>query len=84
MQVISLFSGIGGFEIAAEQVGWDIVSSCEINPFGQRVLKYYWPDAYHHGDIHTFTNQLLNEQVSKRYGTHWRESTHVVLCGGFP
>lgn len=41
----SLFSGIGGFDLAAQWMGWDNVFHCEWNPFGQRVLKHYWPEA---------------------------------------
>ena len=41
----SLFSGIGGFDLAAEWMGWENVFHCEWNPFGQRILKHYWPNA---------------------------------------
>jgi DNA (cytosine-5)-methyltransferase 1 len=37
----SLFSGIGGFDIAAEWIGWKNVFNFEINPFCRKVLKYY-------------------------------------------
>ena len=47
----SLFSGIGGFDLASEWMGWDNVFHCEWNEFGQRVLKYYWPNAITYGDI---------------------------------
>lgn len=39
----SLFSGMGGFDLAAEWMGWDNVFHCEWNEFGQKILKYYWP-----------------------------------------
>jgi len=47
----SLFSGIGGWNIASDEMGWETVFNCEIDPFGQRVLKYYWPKAKLYGDI---------------------------------
>lgn len=47
----SLFSGIGGFDLAAQWMGWDNVFHCEINPFCQNILKYYWPNAKSHSDI---------------------------------
>jgi DNA (cytosine-5)-methyltransferase 1 len=47
----SLFSGIGGFDLAAEWMGWENAFHCEWNPFGQRVLKYYWPNATSYADI---------------------------------
>ena len=47
----SLFSGIGGFDLAAEWMGWENVFHCEWNPFGQKILNYYWPNAKSYGDI---------------------------------
>ena len=78
MQLISLFSGIGGFELAAEWMGWDVIASCEINPFGQRVLKHYWPEAYHHDDIHTLNYETLKTQ------SRWDSTRPTILTGGFP
>lgn len=47
----SLFSGIGGFDLAAEWMGWSNSFHCEWNEFGQRVLKHYWPKAISYEDI---------------------------------
>lgn len=47
----SLFSGIGGFDLAAEWAGWENKFHCELNEFGQKILKYYWPNAISYGDI---------------------------------
>ncbi len=76
---ISLFSGIGGAELAAEWAGWRNLVSCEINPFGRKVLEYYWPDAYHHDDIHTLTYDTINAEL----GRGWRTEP-VIITGGFP
>lgn len=83
MQVISLFSGIGGFELAAEWAGWENLVSCEINPFGRKVIEYYWPGSYHHDDIHTLNYQKINEEITKRKGEKWR-SNDLIIVGGFP
>jgi DNA (cytosine-5)-methyltransferase 1 len=80
---MSLFSGIGGFELAAEWAGWQNVMSCEINTFGHKVLSHYWPEAYHHNDVHTLTYELINAELTKRFGAEWR-SNDVILTGGFP
>lgn len=80
---IGLFEGIGGFSLAAEWAGWKTLVTCEINPFGQRVLKHYWPDAYHHGDIHTLNYETISNELSKRFGTHWRNDD-IIVTGGFP
>ena len=78
MQVISLFSGIGGFELAAQWMGWDNVLSCEINPFGRKVLEHYWPDSYHHDNVKT----LNRETILKN--SRWNPAADTVVCGGFP
>jgi len=67
----SLFSGIGGFDLAAEWAGWQNVFHCEWNEFGQKVLKYYWPQAESFTDI-TKTNFSKYEKKID------------VLTGGFP
>jgi len=67
----SLFSGIGGFDLAAEWMGWDNVFHCEINPFGQKILKYYWPDAITYSDITKTDFSIHRGKID-------------VLTGGFP
>ena len=71
LQHASLFSGIGGFDLAAEWAGWTNVFHCEINPFGQKILKHYWPKAISYGDI-TKTDFTIHR------------GTIDVLTGGFP
>lgn len=67
----SLFSGIGGFDLAAEWMGWDNVFHCEWNEFGQKILKYYWPNAISYDDI-------TKTDFTKHRGTI------DILTGGFP
>ena len=80
---IGLFEGIGGFSLAASQMGWNTLVTCEINPFGQRVLKYYWPNAYHHGDIKTLNYDTINVELTNRFGAGWRNDD-IIITGGFP
>ena len=80
---IGLFSGIGGFELAASWKGWNTIVTCEINDFCNTVLNYYFPDAYHHGDIKTLTYDTINIELSKRFGKGWRNEP-IILTGGFP
>ena len=47
----SLFSGIGGFDLAAQWMNWENVFNCQWNEFGKRILKYYWPNTINYGDI---------------------------------
>lgn len=80
---IDLFSGIGGFALAAHWAGWRTLVTCEIDNFCRRVLRYHFPEAYHHNDIHTLTYETIDVELSKRYGTLWRNED-IVLTGGFP
>lgn len=67
----SLFSGIGGFDLAAEWMGWANVFNCEIDDFCATVLKYHFSNAIHYGDI------------KKTDFTQWRGKINI-LSGGFP
>jgi len=67
----SLFSGIGGFDLAAEWMGWENVFHCEWNPFGQKVLKHYWPNSISYNDI-TKTDFSIHRGAID------------ILTGGFP
>jgi len=79
----SLFSGIGGFELAAEWMGWRNLLSCDINEFGNNVRKYYWPDVYCHTDIKTLNYETINNELSDRFGSVWRDDD-IIITGGFP
>lgn len=47
----SLFSGIGGAEIAASMMGWENAFHCEIQEFPRRVLEYWYPNSTSYEDI---------------------------------
>ena len=47
----SLFSGIGGAELAASWMGWDNVFHCEIQEFPRKVLEYWFPNSISYEDI---------------------------------
>ena len=67
----SLFSGIGGFDLAAEWMGWENKFHCEWNPFGQKVLHHYWPEAEQFTDITKSNFKKYANQID-------------ILTGGFP
>ena len=58
----SLFSGIGGFDLAAEWMGWENVFHCEWNPFGQKVLKHHFPNA---DSLHDITKTDFTKYANK-------------------
>ena len=51
MKHLDLFSGIGGFALAARWANMDTVAFCEIDPFCQKVLAKNFPDVPIHSDI---------------------------------
>ena len=67
----SLFSGIGGFDLAAEWMGWENVFHCEWNEFGQKVLHHYWPKAIQYNDITKTDFTIHRGKID-------------ILTGGFP
>jgi DNA (cytosine-5)-methyltransferase 1 len=67
----SLFSGIGGFDLAAEWMGWENIFHCEWNPFGQKVLKYHFPNAISYEDITKTDFTIHRGRID-------------ILTGGFP
>jgi DNA (cytosine-5)-methyltransferase 1 len=67
----SLFSGIGGFDLASEWMGWENKFHCEWNEFGQKVLHYYWPQA-----------ELFTD-IKKSNFTKYANKIDI-LTGGFP
>jgi DNA (cytosine-5)-methyltransferase 1 len=54
MKHLDLFSGIGGFALAARWAGIETVAFCEKDTFCQNVLKKHWPDVPIHNDIKDF------------------------------
>lgn len=72
---MSLFAGIGGFDLGFERAGMTPVAQCEIDPWCQKVLKKHWPDVPLYDDVTELTwEQLKNDGI---------ESIELV-CGGFP
>ena len=67
----SLFSGIGGFDLAAEWMGWENVFHCEWNPFGQKVLKHHFPNSISYADITKTDFSIHRGNID-------------ILTGGFP
>ena len=56
---LSLFSGIGGIDLAFNWAGGNILAFCEIDPFCQKVLHKHWPDVPIFGDIRKLTREVI-------------------------
>jgi DNA (cytosine-5)-methyltransferase 1 len=73
-RLLSLFSGIGGFELGLERAGFVTVAQCEIDPFCRRVLAKHWPHVKRYDDVRTLTADRLRADGI----------TVDAACGGFP
>ena len=67
----SLFSGIGGFDLAAEWSGFTNLFNCEWEEFPRKVLKHHFPNAEQYGDIKEFNATAYSGRLD-------------ILSGGFP
>ena len=73
MNVGSLFTGIGGFDLGLERAGMDVVWQAESDEFCRRVLAQHWPGVPCYPDVKAMR------------GGDATEVPYVdVLCGGFP
>lgn len=75
MNALSLFSGIGGIDLAAEWAGIKTVAFCEREPFPQKVLKKHWPDIPIYDDVCTLTKERLDADGI---------GTIELIHGGYP
>ncbi|MEL6667692.1 MAG: DNA (cytosine-5-)-methyltransferase [Bacteroidota bacterium] len=67
----SLFSGIGGFDLAAQWMGWNNIFHCEKDSFCRKVLTYHWPQSISHADITETDFTVYRGRLD-------------ILTGGFP
>jgi len=67
----SLFSGIGGFDLAAQWMGWENILQVEIDAWCQKLLKQHYPDAQQFSDIREFDGRPFAGKLD-------------IISGGFP
>ena len=71
MNVLDLFSGIGGFSLGLERAGFKTVAFCEIDKKCHLVLKKHWPNVPIFDDVKNLKGDDINEKIE-------------IICGGFP
>jgi DNA (cytosine-5)-methyltransferase 1 len=71
LNVLSLFSGIGGLDLGLERAGATIAGQVEIDPWCRKVLAKHWPEVPRHDDVRTCA-------------AWWGNRRADVVCGGFP
>lgn len=74
MKMLSLFSGIGGLDLAAHWAGIETAAFCEIDPFCRKILAKHWPGVPIFEDVKKLTKEAL----------HDAGITVDIICGGFP
>lgn len=75
LRFVSLFAGVGGFDLGLERAGMECVGQVEIDPACQRVLAEHWPDVPRHDDVRTAIEWARGEGLVGRTD---------LVCGGFP
>lgn len=71
MNVLDLFSGIGGFSLGLERAGMRTIAFCEADPVCRQVLRKHWPVVPIFEDVKTLSAKDIHESVD-------------IICGGFP
>jgi DNA (cytosine-5)-methyltransferase 1 len=59
MKVLSLFSGVGGFDLGLENAGMETVFQCEWDKHATKILERYWPHVPRWDDVSTLTGEHI-------------------------
>jgi len=76
MKAVSLFAGVGGFDLALHRAGVEVVASCEIDKHARAVLEKQFPNVPLINDVKDVTGDQLRELGF--------EGSNGIIVGGFP
>lgn len=88
MNVVSLFTGIGGFDEGLERAGFRVVAQCEISEYCRRVLAKHWPGVPCFEDVREVTSERVRERLrqvdQQRVSLGGADTRIGLVCGGSP
>lgn len=80
MTHLSLFTGVGGFDLGFDLAGFETVAQVEADAHCRTVLAHHWPEVPRYDDI----RRIHGNRAYSWRGLHWRNSGIDVITGGFP
>jgi DNA (cytosine-5)-methyltransferase 1 len=75
MKFVSLFAGVGGFDLGLERSGHTCIGQVEIDKNARKVLEHHWPDVPKHDDVTTAIDWADENGIT---------GSVELICGGFP
>lgn len=75
MRFVSLFAGVGGFDLGLERAGHECIGQVEIDSRCRDVLSRHWPSVPRHDDVQTARDWADEQGLKGRVD---------LVCGGFP
>ena len=79
---LSVFSGVGGFDLGLERAGWECAGQVEIDGYCRRVLARHWPDVPRWDDVRTVTADAVSREHRRELLRERREPGGAGLAGG--
>ena len=82
MKVLSLFSGVGGFDMGLEAAGFETIFQCEWDKHCTRVLNKHWPEVPKWGDVSTLTGAHVIAQAGPPDVVAWGSPCQDLSVAG--
>ena len=76
MKVLSLFSGVGGFDLGLENAGMKTIYQCEWDKNANNILAHHWPNVPKWDDVSTLTGKYVLEHAPVIDVVAWGSPCH--------